>query len=94
MRFGLVAFHYPRPEYRDEMIQRIHDAAEVMAKVPGCIEAGCWLDETTGAVVATGKWESKQARIAAFRAVVAAKVDFDYDDRESRPRQVFNLSSV
>jgi hypothetical protein len=52
----------------------------------------CWQEEATGAVVTTGKWQSKDAVRAGFAAVAAANVDFDYDDRESRPREVFNLS--
>jgi hypothetical protein len=40
----------------------------------------------------TRPWESKDAVRAGFAAVAAAKVDFDYDDRESRPWEVFNLS--
>jgi heme-degrading monooxygenase HmoA len=89
---GLVAFHYPQPQYRDELVRRVRRAAEVMATVPGCLEVDCWQEDATGAVVTTGKWESKDAIRAGFAAVAAAKVDFDYDDRESRPREVFNLS--
>ena len=89
---GLVAFHHPKPEYRDGLVQRVRRAAEVLATVPGCLDVGCWREEATGAVVTTGTWESKDALRAGFAAVVAADVDFDYDDRESRPREVFNLS--
>ena len=28
MKVGLVALHFPRPEHRDEMISRVHRAAE------------------------------------------------------------------
>lgn len=91
---GLVAFHYPKPEYRDELAQRVRRAAEVMATVPGCLDVGCWHEEATGAIVTTGTWESKDAVRAGFAAVAAANIDFDYDDREARPREVFNLSPV
>ncbi len=46
------------------------------------------------AVVTTGQWESEQALTAGFAAVRTAGVDIDYDDRESRPRQVFTLASA
>jgi hypothetical protein len=68
-----------------------------MTTVPGCLDVGSWHEEATGAVVTTGKWESMDALRAGFAAVAAANVDFDYfdyDDRESRPREVFNLSSA
>jgi len=39
MAFGIVAFHYPKDEYRAEMIQRFTRAAAVMATALGCMEA-------------------------------------------------------
>jgi hypothetical protein len=94
MTFGIVAFHYPKDEYREEMIRRVTRAAKVMAAVPGCVEALCWQEKATGVVVATGKWETEEACVASFRAVVEADIDFNYDDRESRPREVFNLEAM
>ena len=88
---GLVALHYPRPEHWDEMICRVQRAAEVMAATPGCLAVDCWVSEDDRAVVTTGQRESDQALRAWFAAVRTAGVDFDYDERESRPRQVFTL---
>ena len=34
MKVGLVALHFRRPEHWDEMIARVHRAAEVMAVAP------------------------------------------------------------
>lgn len=92
MKAGLVAVHYPRPEYRDEMISRVRRAAEVMAAAPGCQAVDCWLSDEGQTVVTTGQWESQQALMAGFAAVQAAGIDLDYDDRESRPRQVITLA--
>ena len=94
MKVGLVAVHYPRPEHRDEMIARVHQAAEVMAAAPGCLAIDCWVSEVHQTVVTTGQWESEQALGAGFSAVRAAGLDFDYDERESRPREVLNLLSA
>ena len=94
MSVGLVAFHYPKPEYRGELVRRVRHPAELMATIPGCLDVSCGQDEATGAVATTGKWESKDALRAGFAAVAAAHVDFDYDGRESRLREVFNLSPV
>jgi quinol monooxygenase YgiN len=91
MKAGLVALHYPRPEHRDE-ISRVHRAAEVMMTTPGCLAVDCWVSEDSQAVVTTGQWESEQALMAAFSAVRAAGVDFDYDERESRSHEVFKLA--
>lgn len=75
------------------MISRVHRAAEVMAAAPGCLAVDCWVSEDHQAVVTPGQWESELALRAGFAAVRTASVEFDYDDRESRPRQVFTLAS-
>jgi len=74
------------------MISRVHRAAEVMAATPGCLTVDCWVSEDHQAVVTTGQWESEQALRSGFAAVRTAGVDFDYDEREARPRQVFTLA--
>lgn len=94
MKVGLVALHYPRLEHRDEMISRVRRAAEVMAAVPGCLAVDCWVSEDGQAVVTTGQWESEHALAAGFAAVRTAGVDFDYDERESRPRDTIRLASA
>ncbi len=94
MSIGLVAFHYPKPAYRDEMIRRVHAAAQALVEVPGCLDVHCWEIVATGAIVTTGRWESNEARQAGFAAAKEAGVDFAYDDRQSRPWEVFHLSSV
>lgn len=88
MSFRVLAFHYPKPEHRDEMVERIRRAVDVMARTPGFLSAECW-DELDGdAVVAVGSFESKEAWREAVRTVAAADIDFAYDQRETRPRQV------
>jgi quinol monooxygenase YgiN len=94
MKVGLVALHYPRREHWDEMISRVRRAADVMAATPGCLAADCWVSEDGQAVVTTGQWESEQALMEGFAAAQTAGVDFGYDERESRPREVFKLISA
>jgi quinol monooxygenase YgiN len=81
MKVGLVALHYPLREHRDEMIARVHRAADVIRATPGCLAVDCWVSEDGRAVVTTGQWESEQALAAGFAAVRAADVDFGYDER-------------
>jgi len=94
MKAGLIAFHYPHPDHQAEMISRVRRAAEVMAATPGCLAAQCWVSRDDQAVVTTGQWDSEQALAASFAAVRAAGVDFDYDEREIRPRQVVFLAQA
>jgi heme-degrading monooxygenase HmoA len=91
MQVGLVAFHYPRPAYRAQMISRVQRAAEFIEATPGCLGVDCWLTEDGTAIVTTGKWESEQTFAAGFAAARAAGVDFTYDEREARPREIFRL---
>jgi len=90
MNFRIVAFHYPKAEHHDEMVRRCGRAAEVMATSPGCLDVEVWKEESGGAVVTTGKFESKEACMYALRKA-AAEADIQFDDRESRPREVHNL---
>ena len=92
MKVGLVAFHYPSPEFHDEMLRRVGQAAEFIARTPGCLAADCWLSAEPEAVVSTGQWESEEAYRASFAAARAAGIDFRYDEREVRPRDIFRLA--
>jgi hypothetical protein len=91
MGFGVVAFHYPKPERRDELVQRMRAAAEVMRMVEGCVEALVWEVREGEALVSTGTFASEQAWARAVEAVLEARVDFEYDQRELRPREVHFL---
>lgn len=67
MKVGLVALHYPRPEHWDEMICRVHRAAEIMAAAPGCLAVDCWVSDDHQTIVTTGQWVSEQALRAGLR---------------------------
>jgi hypothetical protein len=88
MAVHVLAFHYPAPEHRTEMVERIKRAVDVMRDNPGFVDANCWLEEDGDAVVATGTFESKEQWLQAMRTVADAGIDFDYDERELKPRQV------
>jgi quinol monooxygenase YgiN len=88
MTVRVLAFHYPAPEHRAEMVERIKRAVEVMRSSPGFLDADCWLEEDGDAVVATGTFESKEQWLQAMRTVAAADIDFDHDERELKPRHV------
>ena len=91
MAFRIIAFHYPKPEYYDEMVRRIARAAEVTAGVAGCIDVDYWREESSGAVVSTAKFASEEDWREALEAIATAGVDFAYDEREATAREVYNL---
>ncbi len=94
MQVGMVAFHYPSPEYRDQMLGRVQQACGFIGASPGCLAVDCWLTEDGTSIVSTGKWESEAALKAGFAAARAGGVDFTYDDRETRPREIYRLAHV
>ncbi|MFI6772688.1 antibiotic biosynthesis monooxygenase [Nocardia sp. NPDC050412] len=94
MTVGFVAFHYPRPEDFDDFVARVRKVGAVLRSVPGCLSADCWVTTDGGdAVVSTGQWEFDEAFAASFAAVAAADVDVTFDEREDRPRKIFELAS-
>jgi quinol monooxygenase YgiN len=94
MKVGFVAIHYPHISHREEFIARVQRAAEVMRLTPGCLSADCWVTVAGDAVVSTAQWESEDALASSFATAKAAGVDFDYDERESRPREILRLVSA
>jgi hypothetical protein len=74
------------------MLNRVQQATEFIGATPGCLAIDCWLTEDGTAIVSTGKWKSEQALHAGFAAARAGGVDFTYDDREARPREIFRLA--
>ena len=94
MKVGFVAIHYPHISHRKEFIARVQQAGEVMRQTPGCLSVDCWVTVAGDAVVSTGQWEAEDALAASFAAAKAAGVDFTYDERESRPREILRLVSA
>ena len=94
MKVGEVAIHYPHMSHREEFIARVKLAVEVIRQTPGCLSADCWVTEASDAVVSTVQSESEDALAASFATAKAAGVDFTYDERESRPREILRLVSV
>lgn len=92
-KIGMVAVHHPRREHRDEFVERVRRAAEVISRSPGCLGADCWTTDD-GAVVSTAQWLSKRAMQASFAAAEELGVDFTYDDREAKPRDITMLVST
>jgi quinol monooxygenase YgiN len=90
---GFLAIHYPHPSHHDDFISRVQRAVAALRSTPGCLGADCWLPDTGDAVVSTAKFASEAAQASSLATAKAAGVDFDYDEREVRPREMFRLVS-
>jgi len=91
MTVGFVAIHYPHAAHYDEFVARVQRAAEVMRPTPGCLSAHCWVTPTGEAVISIAEWESEAAQASSLATAKATGVDFDYDEREARPRELLRL---
>jgi heme-degrading monooxygenase HmoA len=87
MSFRIVAFHYPKAEYRDELHQRLERAAEIMRTAPGVIDVEVWKEETSGALVSTARFDSRASCMNALQTTAKA-TDIRFDEREERAREV------
>jgi heme-degrading monooxygenase HmoA len=65
MSYAFVVFHYPRPDYRHDLLVRMQEMAELMATVPGFIDAGQGAEEEGDCIAAISTWESKEACVVA-----------------------------
>jgi quinol monooxygenase YgiN len=92
-KIGMVAVHYPKTEHRQEFVARVRRAAEVVGAAEGCLAADCWTT-SDGAVVSTAQWRTESAMRASFDAATAAGVDFAFDGREARPRDIMLLAAA
>ncbi|WP_432144454.1 antibiotic biosynthesis monooxygenase family protein [Streptomyces sp. bgisy084] len=91
MKVAMVAHHYPHAAHRAEFITRVQQVAEAFRGTPGCLSAECW--ESADAVVSTVQWESEEASQTSFATVMSAGLDLDFDERESRPREIVRLTA-
>ena len=91
MTVGFVAIHYPDAAHYDEFVSRVQRAAKVMRPTTGCLGADCWVTPGGAVVISIAHWESEAAQASSLAAAKAAGVDFDYDEREVRPREILQL---
>ncbi|HEV2404902.1 MAG TPA: antibiotic biosynthesis monooxygenase [Ktedonobacterales bacterium] len=96
MRYLFMAYHYPRPEYRDELARYIHLVGEALRAQPGLLQLADFDDPANGRVVAISIWESADAfRVGSERAFASLDVKPRYDLWETRlPLEVFTLGEL
>jgi quinol monooxygenase YgiN len=94
MKTGMVALHYPHIAHREDFLSRVRRVAEVFRSTAGCLSADYWVTVAGDVVVSIVQWESEAASAASLAAVQAADVDIDFDERESRPREILRLVSA
>ena len=87
-----MVFHYPRPDYRDELARRMLEMGAFLRGRPGCLEVGPpYLTEDGQCVVGISTWESREAFLAAGLTIGGSDQVFE---GEIRPRERFYLTEL
>lgn len=96
MRYLFMAFHFPKPEYRADLIEHIHHVGAALSAQPGLLQLADFDDPAHGRIVAVSIWESEEAyREGSRRAFASLDVTPNYELWESRmPLEVFTLSEL
>jgi hypothetical protein len=92
MTYAFIVLHYPRPPYRDDMLKRMQEVEDVIAGVPGFIDAGQWAEDDGDCIAGISMWQTKEAWRTTMDKAATVAIDFGYsEERESRPRQRFGF---
>ena len=95
MRFLFMAYHHPRPEYRDELLRWIERVGATLKAQPGLLELADFDDPVNGRIVAVSIWESAEHfRVGRERAMDSLGEEAPYDLWETRPLEVFTLAEL
>jgi hypothetical protein len=92
--FTHIAIHYPRPEYRDQLIASMKRVAAAAEGLDGLVRIGPWREASGDRLVGLSMWESKAAFDAAGPAIFAAVAADPFDLWESQPPESFYLDEL
>ena len=95
MRYLFMAIHYPKPEYRQDLVTWIGRVGAALGAQQGLLELADFDDVATGRIVAVSIWKSEEHfRIGRERAFASLGEDAPYDVWETRPLDVFALGEL
>lgn len=95
MRYLFMAFHYPKPEYRADLLLWIQRVGAALRAQPGLLQLGDFDDPANGRIVAVSIWESAEHfRTGRHKAMASLGEEAPYDLWETRPLEVFTLGEI
>ncbi len=95
MRYLFMAFHYPKPEYRNDLLQWIVRVGAALRAQPGLLQLADFDDAANGRIVAVSIWESAaHFRAGREKAMASLPGEAPYDLWETRPLEVFTLGEI
>src|SRR5690349_3648942 len=60
VRYLFMAYHFPRPEYRHDLLRWTQRVADALRAQPGLLQVGDFDDPANGRIVAISIWESTE----------------------------------
>jgi len=95
MRYLFMAFHYPKPEYRNDLLHWIQRVGAALRAQPGLLELADFDDPANGRIVAVSIWDSAEHfRTGREKAMASLNAEPPYDLWERRPLEVFTLEEL
>ncbi len=95
MRYLFMAFHYPKPEYRDGLTRWIARVGAALRAQPGLLELADFDDPANGRIVAVSIWDSAEHfRVGRAQAMDSLGEEAPYDLWERRPLEIFTLGEL
>jgi heme-degrading monooxygenase HmoA len=94
MRFLFMAFHYPKPEYRDDLLRAMRHFGAALEAQAGLLQLADFDDSANDRLVALSLWESAEHFRAGRANAADALSDANFDLWETRPTEVFALGEI
>ena len=95
VRYLFMAFHYPKPEYRQDLLRWIQRVGDALRSQPGLLQLGDFDDPANGRIVAVSIWASEaHCRIGRDRAFASLDGEAPYELWETRPLEIFTLGEL
>ncbi|GAA4787783.1 hypothetical protein GCM10023200_22540 [Actinomycetospora chlora] len=86
--------HYPKPEYRDDMLAAMNTIRETSARIAGLDEIGAFEEPDRSRIVAISVWASPEALQTGAAELFASIADLPFDVWETRPSEAATLTQV
>lgn len=94
-RYLFMALHYPRSEYRADLLRWIAQVSAALRAQPGLLQLADFDDPANGRIVAVSIWESAERfRAGQANAFASLTGEPQYDLWEKRPLEVFTLDEL
>jgi heme-degrading monooxygenase HmoA len=92
--FVHIAIHIPKPGQAEPLIESMHRFGAAAAAQPGLQQVHTLRDANIGQLVGLAIWDSKEAWLAARRAMFEAVKDDPFDEWEDQQPVVYQLEAV